>query len=51
MPGSKRRHEFDIDPHMKRWFAFRDPEEVFREVFGTSPFNDLFESKFDVLQE
>ncbi|XP_043270726.1 dnaJ homolog subfamily B member 6-like [Venturia canescens] len=43
IPGSKRRHESDIDPQMRQWFVFRDPEDVFREFFGTSPFNDLFD--------
>lgn len=27
-------------------FTFRDPEEVFREFFGGSPFGDLFAGKF-----
>lgn len=26
-------------------FTFRDPEEVFREFFGGSPFGDLFAGK------
>ncbi|XP_066591006.1 dnaJ homolog subfamily B member 6-like isoform X2 [Prorops nasuta] len=41
MPGSKRRHEDEFYTHFET-FAFRDPEDVFREFFGGSPFEDLF---------
>lgn len=41
MPGGKRRHEDDFDFNFET-FVFRDPEDVFREFFGGSPFNDLF---------
>ncbi|XP_034940811.1 dnaJ homolog subfamily B member 6-like [Chelonus insularis] len=43
IPGNKRRHEDDFEPHFREWFAFRDPEEVFREFFHGSPFDDLFD--------
>ncbi|XP_026297955.1 dnaJ homolog subfamily B member 6 isoform X3 [Apis mellifera] len=42
MPGGKRRHKEDFDPHFAGTFMFRDPEEVFREFFGGSSFEDLF---------
>ncbi|XP_072752013.1 dnaJ homolog subfamily B member 6-B isoform X2 [Anoplolepis gracilipes] len=43
MPGSKRgRHGDDFDPHFAGTFVFRDPEEVFREFFDGTPFDDLF---------
>ncbi|XP_076758102.1 dnaJ homolog subfamily B member 6-B isoform X5 [Xylocopa sonorina] len=41
MPGGKRRHEDDFDPRFNT-FVFRDPEEVFREFFGGTGFEDLF---------
>ncbi|CAL7942560.1 unnamed protein product [Xylocopa violacea] len=41
MPGGKRRHEDDFDPRFDT-FVFRDPEEVFREFFGGTSFEDLF---------
>lgn len=43
IPGNKRRHEDDFDPQFNGWFVFRDPEDVFREFFHGSPFNDLFD--------
>ncbi|CAL1687746.1 unnamed protein product [Lasius platythorax] len=42
MPGGKRRHGDDFDPHFGGTFVFRDPEEVFREFFDGIPFEDLF---------
>ncbi|XP_032678470.1 dnaJ homolog subfamily B member 6-like isoform X2 [Odontomachus brunneus] len=42
MPGGKRRHGDDFDPHFSGTFVFRDPEEVFREFFDGMPFEDLF---------
>ncbi|KAL6436293.1 hypothetical protein ACFW04_004684 [Cataglyphis niger] len=42
MPGGKRRHGDDFDPHFAGTFVFRDPEEVFREFFDGIPFEDLF---------
>lgn len=43
IPGNKRRHEDEFDPQFNSWFVFRDPEDVFREFFNNSPFNDLFD--------
>lgn len=40
-----RRHEDDFDSNFGFPFAFRDPEDVFREFFGGSPFADLFGGK------
>lgn len=41
--GSRsRRHEDDFDMGFG-FFTFRDPEDVFREFFGGSPFSTLFE--------
>lgn len=45
MPGTKRRHGDDFDPHFGGTFVFRDPEEVFREFFDGIPFENLFTSK------
>lgn len=45
MPGGKRRHGDDFDPHFAGTFVFRDPEEVFREFFDGIPFEDLFAGK------
>lgn len=45
MPGGKRRHGDDFDPHFGGTFVFRDPEEVFREFFDGIPFEDLFAGK------
>lgn len=45
MPGGKRRHGDDFDPHFASTFVFRDPEEVFREFFDGSPFEDLLAGK------
>lgn len=42
MSGGKRRHEDDFDTHCARTFVFRDPDEVFREFFGGTSFEDLF---------
>ncbi|XP_051176548.1 dnaJ homolog subfamily B member 6 isoform X2 [Leptopilina boulardi] len=42
MPGGKRRHEDDFDDVFAGTFVFRDPEDVFREFFGGTPFEDLF---------
>ncbi|XP_015593060.1 dnaJ homolog subfamily B member 6-B isoform X2 [Cephus cinctus] len=42
MPGSKRRHEDDFHAQFGGSFVFRDPEEVFREFFGGTHFEDLF---------
>lgn len=42
MSGGKRRHEDDFDTHFAGTFVFRDPEEVFREFFGGTSFEDLF---------
>lgn len=44
MPGGKRRHEDDLDFSFDTAFVFRDPEEVFREFFGGTPFDELFAS-------
>ncbi|XP_046434235.1 dnaJ homolog subfamily B member 6 isoform X3 [Neodiprion virginianus] len=41
-PGSKRRHEDEFDRQFGGPFVFRDPEDVFREFFGGTPFEDLF---------
>lgn len=49
MPGGKRRHKEDFDPHFAGTFMFRDPEEVFREFFGGSSFEDLFSGKLFIL--
>ena len=45
MPGGKRRHKDDFDPHFTGTFMFRDPEEVFKEFFGGTSFEDLFSGK------
>lgn len=45
MPGGKRRHKDDFDPHFAGTFMFRDPEEVFKEFFGGTSFEDLFSGK------
>jgi len=45
MPGGKRRHGDEFDPHFASTFVFRDPEEVFREFFEGSPFEDLLAGK------
>ncbi|XP_033355482.1 dnaJ homolog subfamily B member 6-B isoform X1 [Bombus vosnesenskii] len=42
MPGGKRRHKDDFDPHFTGTFMFRDPEEVFKEFFGGTSFENLF---------
>lgn len=42
MPGGKRRHEDDFEDVFASTFVFRDPEDVFREFFGGTPFEDLF---------
>ncbi|XP_033209436.1 dnaJ homolog subfamily B member 6-like [Belonocnema kinseyi] len=42
MPGGKRRHEDDFSNVFAGTFVFRDPEDVFREFFGGTPFEDLF---------
>lgn len=42
MPGGKRRHEDDLDFSFDSTFVFRDPEEVFREFFGGTPFDEIF---------
>ncbi|XP_012214575.1 dnaJ homolog subfamily B member 6-B isoform X1 [Linepithema humile] len=47
MPGTKRRHGDDFDPHFGGTFVFRDPEEVFREFFDGIPFENLFTSFHD----
>ncbi|XP_026463310.1 dnaJ homolog subfamily B member 6-like [Ctenocephalides felis] len=38
---SRRGHDEDFDMHFGFPFAFRDPEDVFREFFGGSPFSDI----------
>ncbi|CAG5108996.1 Similar to dnajb6-a: DnaJ homolog subfamily B member 6-A (Xenopus laevis) [Cotesia congregata] len=43
IPGNKRRHEDEYNPVFNEWFVFRDPEDVFREFFQGSPFDDLFD--------
>ncbi|XP_011303808.1 dnaJ homolog subfamily B member 6 [Fopius arisanus] len=43
IPGNKRRHEDEDFDQFHNWFVFRDPEDVFREFFHGSPFNDLFD--------
>ncbi|KAK2579986.1 hypothetical protein KPH14_012245 [Odynerus spinipes] len=45
MNGGKRRHESDFTPFFST-FVFRDPEEVFREFFANSPFDDPFAGMF-----
>lgn len=40
-PRSRSRHDDDFDMGFS-FFTFRDPEEVFREFFGGTPFADLF---------
>ncbi|XP_033337321.2 uncharacterized protein LOC117226767 isoform X1 [Megalopta genalis] len=42
MPGGKRRHEDEFDTHFTNTFVFRDPEDVFREFFGSTVFSDLY---------
>lgn len=42
MPGGKRRHDDDDFDVNFGPFSFRDPEDVFREFFGGTPFQDLF---------
>ncbi|CAD1477441.1 unnamed protein product, partial [Heterotrigona itama] len=42
MPGGKRRHKDDFDPHFAGTFMFRNPEEVFKEFFGGTSFEDSF---------
>ncbi|XP_003701224.1 dnaJ homolog subfamily B member 6 isoform X2 [Megachile rotundata] len=44
MSGGKRRHEDDIGTYFTGTFVFRDPEEVFREFFGDTSFENLFSS-------
>lgn len=41
-----RRHEDEFDFGFG-CFTFRDPEDVFREFFGGSPFGTLFEGIFN----
>ncbi|XP_076236744.1 dnaJ homolog subfamily B member 6-B isoform X1 [Calliopsis andreniformis] len=49
MPGGKRRYDDDFDTHFTSTFVFRDPEEVFREFFGSSsPFADLYKMTSDL---
>ncbi|XP_071873522.1 dnaJ homolog subfamily B member 6 isoform X2 [Bombus fervidus] len=48
MPGGKRRHKDDFDPHFTGTFMFRDPEEVFKEFFGGTSFEDLFSDLTEV---
>ncbi|XP_043494355.1 dnaJ homolog subfamily B member 6-like isoform X2 [Polistes fuscatus] len=43
MNGGKRRHESDFRPFFTT-YVFRDPEEVFREFFAASSFDDPFDS-------
>ncbi|XP_035726512.1 dnaJ homolog subfamily B member 6-like isoform X2 [Vespa mandarinia] len=45
MNGGKRRHESDFRP-LFTTFVFRDPEEVFKEFFSNSPFDDPFAGMF-----
>ncbi|XP_015182183.1 PREDICTED: dnaJ homolog subfamily B member 6-like isoform X2 [Polistes dominula] len=45
MNGGKRRHESDYRPFFTT-YVFRDPEEVFREFFAGSSFDDPFDSLF-----
>lgn len=40
--GGKRRHDDDFDPGFTGTFVFRDPEDVFREFFGGTPFENVF---------
>ncbi|KRT85605.1 Chaperone, partial [Oryctes borbonicus] len=40
-PRTRSRHDDDFDMGFG-FFTFRDPEEVFREFFGGTPFADLF---------
>lgn len=42
---SRRYHDDEFDFMGGFGFQFRDPEEVFREFFGASPFSDIFGSK------
>ncbi|KAF7399697.1 hypothetical protein HZH68_008289 [Vespula germanica] len=44
MNGGKRRHESDFRP-LFTTFVFRDPEEVFKEFFSNSSFDDPFAGK------
>ncbi|XP_049858950.1 dnaJ homolog subfamily B member 6-like isoform X1 [Schistocerca gregaria] len=39
---SRGRHDDFFDPNFAFPFTFRDPEDVFREFFGSSPFQDVF---------
>nr|XP_050853257.1 dnaJ homolog subfamily B member 6 isoform X2 [Vespula vulgaris] len=45
MNGGKRRHESDFRP-LFTTFVFRDPEEVFKEFFSNSSFDDPFAGMF-----
>ncbi|XP_066998164.1 dnaJ homolog subfamily B member 6-B isoform X2 [Anabrus simplex] len=42
--GTRSRYRHDVDDYDLNFFpfTFRDPEDVFREFFGASPFQDLF---------
>ncbi|XP_011869232.1 PREDICTED: dnaJ homolog subfamily B member 3-like [Vollenhovia emeryi] len=50
MPGGKRPHGDDFNSHFGGTFVFREPEEVFKEVFGEflrefldgKPLQDIF---------
>lgn len=40
--AGSRHHTDDFDSHFAGSFVFRDPEDVFREFFGGTPFEELF---------
>jgi hypothetical protein len=46
MPGGKRRHEDDMNFVYENTYVFRDPQDVFREFFDNTPFENLFASKY-----
>lgn len=48
--GSRsRRHDDDYDISFGSFpFTFRDPEDVFREFFGSSSFSDIFSGKISL---
>lgn len=43
--GRSRHVDEDFDLGGFGFFSFRDPEDVFREFFGNTPFADLFGGK------
>lgn len=46
---NRHHHEQDYEFGFGFPFTFRDPEDVFREFFGGSPFQDLFGGKVNFM--